>query len=216
MGPVRRRIATGTVRATMQGSLVGGVSAGSEQALINLLDGNPTTGPLDGVLTATLFGGSVGGLVGRVGAVHQPALARPGLAITRTPTMYEATVDGFYVRGIRNSEGTLYLNFRTKIIDETGNALRHPSLRGKEQFDAILAHFGRRNIQRIVGIWSEGDNLATFNHLTARGVSPEKAALQTWTGQRAIAAKFGRVTAIQALPAGRPGHYQSVTVYFER
>lgn len=140
---------------------------------------------------------------------------RVGITLFKTESEYAAVAGDFYAKGILNPEGVLTLNFRTKIINAAGQELRHPNIRGAEQFAAIINHFGKGRIKKILAIWSDGDNLDAFNALTAQGVSNADAALGTWTGGQAKAAGYGNVTGVDAYPPGRPGHYRAVTVYFE-
>jgi|GEM_PF-5617358 len=121
----------------------------------------------------------------------------------------------FSVEGRLERDGSLYLDFRTRDPDGGPNA-RVPALRGREQFQAILEHFDRR-IKRVMGYWvAEGDNLETFNRLTAPPLSlpPAEAALQTWTGRQASSAGFGRPRFEEL--TGTPGRYIIVQVAFER
>ena len=105
--------------------------------------------------------------------------------------------------------GELSLTMRTRLEDGT----RSPLLRGAEQFARVLSHFSGTFIG-IQGSWSFGDNLAAFNRATAGGMSPENAALQTWTGKQAGAAGYRRVM-VRSLE-GQPGAYTRVKVVFLR
>ena len=112
-------------------------------------------------------------------------------------------------------KGDLHLDFRTRIPNGGMNS-RVPALRGQEQFEAILDHFGSR-VKRVIGYWlAEGDNLETFNRLTAppERLPPQDAALLTWTGQQASKAGYSKVR-IEEL-AGSPGRYFIVQIAFER
>jgi hypothetical protein len=111
--------------------------------------------------------------------------------------------------------GDLHLDFRTRIPGGGQNS-RVSALRGKEQFEAILDHYTGR-VRRIIGYWmAEGDNLETFNRLTAPpdGLPPQEAALLTWTGQQASRAGYSQVR-IEEL-TGAPGRYIIVQIAFER
>ncbi|MGH2562045.1 MAG: hypothetical protein ACRDJH_23550 [Thermomicrobiales bacterium] len=95
---------------------------------------------------------------------------------------------------------------RTKYGGEQSSLLR-----GSEQFQAMLKHFGGR-VKGIRGAWSYEDNLAKFNALTAAGKSAKAAALGTWTGEQDIAAGFAKVT-VRKLE-GTVGSYTKVDVLF--
>ncbi|NJL55192.1 hypothetical protein HC928_08380 [bacterium] len=133
-----------------------------------------------------------------------------GITYRRTSVSYEAIAEGgeFFAEG-RLNNGTLSLNFQTQI-----NGQRYPGLRGGEQFNAIINHFGRQNIQRINATWTSGDNLSQFNYLRSIGLSEVEAAEGTWTGLQARQAGFTKVTAIYTYPA-TPGRARAVSVMFE-
>jgi hypothetical protein len=106
-------------------------------------------------------------------------------------------------------EGELELSIRTRLEDGTRGTIR-----GAEQFQSILDHFGVSNIRTIKGSWSYGDNLAAFNKAISEGLTPQAAAAGTWTGQQAAQAGFGSVRVGRTY--GQPGAYTKVEVYFTR
>ena len=103
--------------------------------------------------------------------------------------------------------GLLQITLRTKLE----NGLRSMVLHGAEQFQLILQHFTGR-FRAIRGNWVYGDNLQSFNMAVAAGLSVEQAALQTWTGQQALAAGFGRVEIVELY--GASGSFSQVKVNF--
>ena len=92
------------------------------------------------------------------------------------------TGDGFL------PDGELWMNLRNKADDGSRGLI----LRGSEEFKKILEHFKGR-FGGIRGDWQFGDNLAEFNKGIKNKLTPEAAALATWTGQQAQAAGFSKV-----------------------
>ena len=84
---------------------------------------------------------------------------------------------------------------------------------GRVLFAEMMEHFGSK-AKGVVGSWSYGDNLARFNQLVAQGMTPAKAAAQTWTGTQA--ARFGFTTVRIVTTEGAPGAYTKVIVEFLR
>lgn len=89
---------------------------------------------------------------------------------------------------------------------------RNSPVRGFELFNRALAHFGDR-VTSINGNLIE-ENRATFNTLTAGGMSPEEAILQTWTGKLATRSGFGVLESLTLI--GEPGNYSKVEPIFTR
>lgn len=144
----------------------------------------------------------------------KPCLAQI-LKPVKTETKY-VSVDlldpTFRVEGILESSGTLSLSFQLRDIE--GN--RSVFLSGKEEFQRIMEHFGKR-VKRIQGTWLYGDNLAEFNRLVGppHGLDVFEAAAQTWTGKNA--AKYGYTEVkILKLTKSIRGDYNSVKVIFEK
>jgi RHS repeat-associated protein len=113
----------------------------------------------------------------------------------------------FYAKGNVTPRGELSISIRTELESGQRSAL----LRGQEQFERIVKFFEGR-FSSIKGSWQFGKNLDKFNELTAKGVSPEAAAGQTWAAEQAAAAGFKKVT-VENLQ-GTPGKYESVQVLF--
>jgi hypothetical protein len=105
-------------------------------------------------------------------------------------------------------DGEIAMVLRTKWKGK-----RSPLLKGSEQFKKILKHF-RGRFKGIRGSWSYGDNLNTFNRLIRKGLSPEEAALKTWTGQQASGAGYTKVI-VRSLE-GTPGNFKKVVVTFTK
>jgi hypothetical protein len=102
--------------------------------------------------------------------------------------------------------GELKLVIRTEFQGQ-----RSAVLRGSEQFQAILRHFGGK-VKGIRGEWTYETNLMKFNELTAGGKSAKAAALETWTGEQAAANGYRNV--IVRTLEGTPGSYTKVDVLF--
>jgi len=110
--------------------------------------------------------------------------------------------------GELKGNGLIVASIRAKI-----DGKRSKLIRGAEQFDIILAHFG--SARGFEASWQYGDNLAKFNELTAKGIKPEEAALQTWTGQQCQRHGFAReVKIVETSPKDSPGAYKTVKVHF--
>ena len=104
------------------------------------------------------------------------------------------------------------LNVKTKINGQDGNIV------AKDEFQNTLAHFGRSRIKAIRGTWDSfggelADNLNQF-HTNVRTMSPEQAALKTWTGEQARQAGFGNVTIKTLIPENSAGPFDLVVVEF--
>jgi hypothetical protein len=84
-------------------------------------------------------------------------------------------------------------------------------------FAAMMAHISAR-VRTIEAYWSQASGLTTnldqLNQATAAGLSVEEPAPLTWTGRRASAHGYGRVTVLQALPQGAQGRYDTVRIFF--
>jgi hypothetical protein len=104
-------------------------------------------------------------------------------------------------------DGELSLSFRTVLE----NGQRSEVLRGEEQFERVMLHFGGQ-VKSIRGSWSYGSNLAAFNKATGAGRAAEKAALETWTGEQAVAQGYAKVQVVSL--EGQPGAYTKVVVRF--
>jgi hypothetical protein len=113
----------------------------------------------------------------------------------------------FYAEGTVTRRGELSIAIRAEL--ESG--ARSTLIRGQEQFERILGFF-HGQFTSIKGNWQFGTNLAKINELTSGGMSIEQAAAKTWTGERAAAAGYSRVTVVGA--EGAAGHYTSVQVLF--
>ena len=68
-------------------------------------------------------------------------------------------------------------------------------------FNEVIAAFGANNIKGIRGTWIGGGDLATnydaFQKAAAAGLSPEQAAVKTFTGEMARRAGFTKVRIIE-------------------
>jgi hypothetical protein len=122
----------------------------------------------------------------------------------------------FMSTGFVDADGILSMNMKTKLPSgERG------WMSGVSEFSNILRYMDEVGVevQQIKGVWKEGygltDNLDEFNRLTASGVSPEIAALRTWTGQQCTKHGFGAVQGFARLEGSR-GAYTHVEPLFGR
>lgn len=83
------------------------------------------------------------------------------------------------------NSGRLFLN--VSLVDYQNN--KRSSLKGSDLYVQMMKKFGPQNINVIEGIWSEGTNHQMYFSNLARGLTPEEAAAQTWSGRQA--ARFG-------------------------
>ena len=148
-------------------------------------------------------GGAGGSQLVDLSAQRSAELGRPFYAVhdSAQPSLHT-------VASLENGD-ELIISLRT----ETPGGQRSPVLRGQEQFARILQHFDGQ-FTGIRGAWTYGDNLADFNRLTGEGLSPQEAALRTWTGQRATEAGYGEV--VVRVLEGEAGAYDDVQVLFTR
>ncbi|WP_280471080.1 DUF2332 family protein, partial [Nocardia cyriacigeorgica] len=90
---------------------------------------------------------------------------------------------------------------------------RTPS--GAEMFDDLWQAIGQ-DVRSISGAWKadagQDSNLITFNAGIAGGLTPEEAALTTWTGKMAVRHGFGEVEVLHLV--GPPGNHSQVVVAF--
>ena len=117
--------------------------------------------------------------------------------------MRQGTQEG--IHGTVTADGTLRYTVRTSE--------RTPS--GQEMFDGLWDAIGG-DVRRIRGAWRAVPrwtaNLDTFNDGIRQGLSPEQAALRTWTGKMARRKGFTEVVDINLV--GTPGNYTKVQVLF--
>ncbi|MBK6997732.1 MAG: hypothetical protein IPH31_23660 [Lewinellaceae bacterium] len=106
-------------------------------------------------------------------------------------------------------DGKLSIDLRTTLEDGSKSTV----VIGREQVERIFAHFNGR-FDALSANWQYGSNLKKFNELTAKGASPEQAALGTWTGFQATKHGYGRVEITET--NGQSGEYTVVKVLFRR
>jgi hypothetical protein len=121
-------------------------------------------------------------------------------------------------------KGVLDLEFKLVERDEKGmETARSTAIRGSDAFGEILAAYGDQ-VERILGYWNEDhrDNLDTFNRLIQppHSLSPQEAALNTFTGKMAARAGFSVPTLDkdQSLisPVAGERRYTRVVVFFDK
>lgn len=111
---------------------------------------------------------------------------------------------------VSNSYGNLDLYVKTAGTEYAG--------RGPEVFKALVnSAMSKGTVTGINGTWSQGSlgsNLRAFNKAIQNGLSPERAAFETFTGSNAKDLGFKNVS-INRLE-GDPGEYFSVSVTFTK
>lgn len=93
-----------------------------------------------------------------------------------------------------NREGTL--NISAFLAFPEFGVRSH--LKGSELYAEMMHHFGRDRIQRIEGKWLDGSNHTQYFAGIARGLTPEQAAIATWSGQQAARYGYSRVELVEA------------------
>ncbi|MCP2320865.1 RHS repeat-associated core domain-containing protein [Nocardia amikacinitolerans] len=85
---------------------------------------------------------------------------------------------------------------------------------GRDMFQEMVDHFGRENITGIDAKWvtEMPTNLDKYNELIRQGMSPEQAALATFTGKRASELGFTNVHVYKLM--GDSGQYTNIEVLF--
>jgi hypothetical protein len=105
--------------------------------------------------------------------------------------------DHFYIEANLDSEGILTFTIATHF-SEFG--LRS-SLQGHQLFNRMISYFGEHNINTIRGRWIDGTNHEQYLLHLDQGLTPEEAALGTWTGR--MAAQYG-FSIVRSLHDTRP------------
>ncbi len=117
-----------------------------------------------------------------------------------------------FANGQNGIYGTINANGR---VDYYINAVASP-VPGHQMFSSMMNHFGS-NVSSVGGTWTYGTNLQAFNAMTASGISPQRAAMQTWAGEQAASFGFSNATSIKTFPAhATPGNYTKVEVTYGR
>lgn len=91
------------------------------------------------------------------------------------------------------------------------------TLTGKQIFAALMEHYENNGIavDCILSSWNiRSDNMTKFNQLISEGATMEDAALQTWTGQRAIEYGYTSVEIISTNPPDRPPYTHADVKFF--
>lgn len=81
----------------------------------------------------------------------------------------------------------------------------------------MIEHLKIRKIpfKGIRGLWSgASDNVTAFNNAIQKGMTAEKAAFDTWTGQRALEQGYGKVI-IQELTPPTPPHTKIYVKFYK-
>ena len=89
---------------------------------------------------------------------------------------------------------------------------------GKEIFNSLIEYLKikKLNFKGIKGLWSSSsDNTIAFNKaVLENNLSNQKAAFETWTGQRALAQGFDKVI-IEKLVPEKPPHTSITVIFFK-
>ncbi len=139
-------------------------------------------------------------------SIHQGGL----IIETGTPVEYKDEVT-FAVRVLEHSY-TFNAEINAQGLLSVSAYLAYPQfnlrshLSGSELYRQMMDHFGAR-VKAIQGHWAYGDNQAQFFAALAKGLTPEQAALNTWSGRQAAHYGFSKVESvdIEKSPRGEPG-----------
>ena len=85
---------------------------------------------------------------------------------------------------------------RLEITATLENELKgiRSSQHGADLYRQMIQHFGVKNIKTIAGIWTAGTNHQQYSNFIRKGLEPEEAAAQTWSGVQAAKYGFSLVT----------------------
>jgi len=144
----------------------------------------------------------------------------PNLAVVQAQTTAttfraeDATDSDFFIFGTLGS-GVLKFEVVRKLPSKISTII------GQEFFDAMVAHFGLKNIKIIEGSWDStnpqrADNLTRFNQATANPKIPLDVAaiIATRTGQWADALGYNKATFVDLDPPNARGAFTKVIVHF--
>ncbi len=121
--PLLGQITAGGIRATVRGGIVGGSSAGGSRALMNIFDGDPTTGVLEEVLEECLIGGLFGGF--QAGANYGLSLRNAEIYVRAVDVDQLARIkaSGWSRLVLRGGSGESFISTSRKYVE--GLAHRH-------------------------------------------------------------------------------------------
>jgi len=85
-----------------------------------------------------------------------------------------------------NGDKELIVGYRAKV-DEGGQEYRIEGFNAKKEYQAAFSHF--KDVDVVHNSWI-ADNQSKFNQLTAKGMPPREAALQTWDAKQIQKAGF--------------------------
>lgn len=115
--------------------------------------------------------------------------SKGNVKIVAQPDEFSVSRNGFGIYGNLLEGGKLSF----LVIAKKTDGSRDPDFRGARLFDAMVQHFGKK-VVCVEDIWRKpipgrkddlGDNYRLFEEAERKGLTPEQAAGQTWTGIQA-------------------------------
>lgn len=113
----------------------------------------------------------------------------------------------FHFKGVydqANKSISLYIN----LVDRDNHV--RSQIPGKKAYDEMMIHFADKDIRFIRGHWKSSDNASAYLYNKDElGMTPEEAALNTWSGQQAKKYGFENVRIVfdDTVREGRGGRH---------
>ncbi len=117
-------------------------------------------------------------------------------------TIKFSSADTAYFEAKLALDGTVTFDFKNR---DSKNEILNSDLIPKEAFQGVITHWGPK-VRAIRGVWMKAPqgygkevsrNFYEFQEALERGLSPEEAVFETWTGKQAKAAGFSKCLNIQ-------------------
>lgn len=87
------------------------------------------------------------------------------------------------------------IEIRARLVDYTSG--ERSAILGHEAYKEMMENFSDQNVQVIKGIWAGSDNSRAYlDNIRNKNMTPEQAALNTWSGRQAVAHGFNQVRII--------------------
>lgn len=89
--------------------------------------------------------------------------------------------------------------------------------RASDEFDKMVAAFGKEKIKHFHAVWVDGTNLEQFNRGIAAGKNPRDAAAATWSGNQALKLGLTRITPLNPdATTTNQGPFNGAEIIFSR
>lgn len=118
----------------------------------------------------------------------------------------------FNIYGELDKNGRLAFSVRT----ETKAGDERAFWSAGAEFDKMVAHFGKANINELYDMWSYGSNLEQFNAIVEAGGTTQLAAENTWTATQARKIGLTKVKITLREPDNDTGPYTKISVVYSK